>query len=67
LLVGLNSSVSLANRTGIGIASDAGDPYITLQVGSLAAGQSVSVVLNFYNPGLFAITYTALVFAGGVP
>jgi hypothetical protein len=67
LLVGLNSNISLANRTGIGIASDAGDPYITLQVGSLAAGQSVSVVLNFFNPGLFAINYTALVFAGGVP
>jgi hypothetical protein len=67
LLAGLSSGTSLANRTGIGIASNAGDAYITVQAGSLAPGQSVSVALNFYDPGLLGITYTPLVFAGGVP
>ncbi|MDB5911145.1 MAG: hypothetical protein JWP34_5262 [Massilia sp.] len=60
-LGGLTSGVSLFNASG---ATADGNPYIIVTTGSLAPGQSVSVVLQFSNPFNVAINYSTRLLAG---
>lgn len=64
----LSANVSLANVTGMTtVLAPAGSPYVSVSVGPdqlLTPGESVSVTLEFSNPGLAGISYDARVVAG---
>lgn len=59
-LDGLPAGISLSNATGL----HNGAPYITLNAGSLAAGASTTVTLNFSKSTTTNISYAAKVFRG---
>ena len=56
----LTPGVTLANATGL---TDSGDPYLILDVGTLARGQSATLTLQFRNPGFKFIQYRPVVTA----
>ena len=62
------TNASLVNQSGkTQSTSPSGSPYINLALGTggtLAVGQSVSVLLVFYDPSFLGITYTARLLAG---
>lgn len=64
----LSGNATLANATGTtGGLPPLGSPYVAVSVGSdhlLTPGERVTVVLEFTNPSLAAITYEARVVAG---
>lgn len=61
VLTNLPSGVSLSNATGTYL----GNPYITVPgVGALAPGRSVSVRLQFTNPGNVKVTFTSVTYTG---
>jgi len=63
-LTGLPAWISLYNASG----SAAGVPYILVSSGNLAARASVSVTLEFLDPGMrVAVSYNTKVIAGAVP
>jgi hypothetical protein len=66
---GLGSNASLANGSGTTSCNPPTSPYITaVTSGSLAAGQSATVQLQFANPSKAGITYNTRVLAGsGTP
>jgi hypothetical protein len=59
-LKGLPAGVALANASG----SQAGAPYITASVTTLAPGASITVPLSFTKTGTAAITYTTAIYSG---
>lgn len=60
----LTANVTLYNPSGsTTLILPAGSPYINVDT-SLSPGQSVSVQLQFTNPGNVAVTYQARVLAG---
>lgn len=60
VLDGLSPSATLSNATGTtSVYPPTARPYITVAGGSLAAGASVTVSLQFSNPTNAAISYTA--------
>jgi predicted extracellular nuclease len=59
-LKGLPAGVTLANASG----SQAGAPYITAAVSTLAPGASISVPVSFTKTGTAAINYTTTVYSG---
>jgi hypothetical protein len=64
VLDNLTSNVTLYNASGsTALMLPAGSPYMTAAV-NLAAGQSVSIQLQFTNPGNSVFTYDARVLAG---
>jgi hypothetical protein len=63
VLTSLSSNATMTNNTGMFSAS----PYITVNVGNLAAGASVSVVIQFTNPSNGFINYTPVTYSGGLP
>ncbi len=66
VLAGLSGNTSLSNATGTTAITSPGSPYITVQAGSLAAGASASVMLQFARPVSGNITYTAQAVTGTV-
>jgi hypothetical protein len=63
-LTGLPAGVSLYNANG----SVAGVPYLLVSNGPLAAHASISITLDFLDPGMrVAIGYSTKVVAGGIP
>jgi len=42
-------------------------PYITASAGALAAGASANVPIQFMNPSNGFITYTPVIYSGGLP
>jgi hypothetical protein len=42
-------------------------PYITVTLDNLAQGASASVVIQVYDPARTDVTYTAIIYAGGLP
>jgi hypothetical protein len=62
------TNATLVNANGTTVAtSPVGSPYISVGLGvtgTLARGQSATVVLQFYDPSFLAITYTSRVLAG---
>jgi large repetitive protein len=65
VLNGLPSGVNLLGRSGrTQVQSPRRSQFLMLDVSSLAAGQSVSVVLTFANPLLRPITYSPRLLAG---
>jgi len=61
VLTNLTSGVTLSNSTGTYL----GNPYIAVAgVGTLGPGQSVSVQLQFNNPGNVKINFTPITFSG---
>ncbi|HWE35205.1 MAG TPA: right-handed parallel beta-helix repeat-containing protein [Isosphaeraceae bacterium] len=71
ILDGLPAGVQLLNPTGTTTAtSPAGSPYVDLNLGTsgqLPPGQSVTVLLEFVDPSLVLIGYTARVLVGPGP
>jgi hypothetical protein len=64
-LVGLGSAATLGNATGQTGCTSTGNAYITvLASGSLAAGQSATVQLQFKDPAFAGFTYTTSVLTG---
>jgi hypothetical protein len=66
----LPSTVTLTNASGASGCTSSGSAFVTVVPanGSLAAGQSASVQLNFRDPSLGGFTYTTAVTAGaGAP
>jgi hypothetical protein len=62
---GLSSNATVFNPTGItSLMVPAGSPYVNAGTTTLAAGQSVSITLQFTNPSNTAISYTGRVLAG---
>ena len=64
VLTGLSANTALSNATGTAVSNFPGSPYITVQSGSLAAGASVNVVLNFTRPASGGISYGTQVVNG---
>lgn len=70
VLQGLPSTATLTNASGTTGCTSSGSPFITVVAanGSLAAGQSASIQLDFRDPSLGGFTYTTAVTAGfGAP
>jgi hypothetical protein len=62
VLTGLPSGDTLQNNTG----TFNGSPYVTVSTGALAAGASVTITIQFTNPSNGFITYTPVVYSGGI-
>lgn len=59
VITGLPSGVTLENASGY----DAnGDPYLLVNIGTLAPGQSVTIAVQFYNPKKLLFNYDVSVF-----
>jgi hypothetical protein len=70
VIQGLPSTVTLTNASGTTGCTSSGSPFMTVVPanGSLAAGQSASIQLDFRDPSLGGFTYTTAVTAGfGAP
>ncbi|MES2260826.1 MAG: ExeM/NucH family extracellular endonuclease [Pseudomonadota bacterium] len=59
-LAGLTAGVTLDNASG----SNAGSPYITVDVGTLAPGATLTIPLVFTNPSKGGIAYAAKFYSG---
>jgi hypothetical protein len=68
VLEGLGSGISLFNKVGTTLCGGVqGSPYLNLNLGTanvLNPGQSITVALEFINPGNLAINYSTRVLAG---
>ena len=70
VIQGLPSTVTLTNASGTTGCTSSGSPFMTVVPanGSLAAGQSASIQLDFRDPSLGGFSYTTAVTAGfGAP
>jgi hypothetical protein len=61
VLTKLSANVTMVNHSGV----RNGDPYITVSVGSLDAGASASVMIQFTNPSNGFISFTPVTSSGG--
>ena len=65
VLDSLSANASLFNKTGVtSVLIPAGSPYLDVILGSMAAGASISVTLEFNDPTKAAINYSTRVLAG---
>ena len=65
ILGGLSANAALFNRTGLtGALPSAGSPYLDIVSGSMAAGASLTVALEFTDPTKGPINYSTRVLAG---
>ncbi len=60
ILTSLTTGVTMTNNTGI----ETGSPYITITAGTLAAGGSASIAIQFTNPANSFIQFTPVIYSG---
>jgi len=60
VLTNLSSNATMMNETGM----FGGNPYIIVSAGTLAAGASASVAIQFKNPTNGSISFTPVTYSG---